>query len=105
MKTCVQSFKDDDNNFDFTLTDREGFEMSQPLLIDRIIKAINFYPTTTRCARDYILVGFPLLNKDVDSQAQQAHWKYHGLLGKYAWLPARNQSPRYSNGNSPVCKV
>ena len=62
------------------LPDEQGFEMSQPFLIDRIITAINFDSTTTKSARDNVPVDFPLLNKDVDGPARKARWKYRGLI-------------------------
>ena len=121
MKRFVQSLKDGDENFDFTedgtlenylgvniakLPDEQGFEMSQPFLIDRIITAINFDSTTTKSARDNVPVGFPLLNKDVDGPARKARWKYRGLIGMLGYLQgtsrpdiamATHQCARFNN--------
>ena len=121
MKTFVQSLKDGDENFDFTeegtlenylgvniakLPGGEGFEMSQPFLIDRIIKAINFDSTTTKSARDNVPAVYPLLNKDVDGPARKAHWKYRGLIGMLGYLQgtsrpdiamATHQCARFNN--------
>ena len=60
--------------------------MSQPFLIDRIIKAINFDSTTTMSARDSVLVGFHLLNKDVDGPARETCWKYGEFIGMLGYL-------------------
>ena len=51
------------------LPDEKGFEMSEPFLIDILIKAVNFDSTTTKSARDNVPVGFPLLNKAMDNHS------------------------------------
>ena len=48
------------------LSDESGSSMTQPFLINRIIKALKFDSTTTKGARDNIPAGYPLLNKDID---------------------------------------
>ena len=48
------------------LSGGKGFEMSQPFLTDRIIKAIDFDFAPTKGARNNVPVGYPLLNKDMD---------------------------------------
>ena len=63
-----------------------GFEMSQPFLIGRIIKAIGFEMATAKGARDNVPVAYPLLNKDVDCPARKAKWKYRGLIGMLGYL-------------------
>ena len=87
----VQSLHNGPENFVFTeegslesylgvciskLPGGKSFEMSQPFLIDRNIKAIGFDLATTKGARDNVPVGYPLLNKDIDGSPRKARWKY-----------------------------
>ena len=73
IATFVQSLYDCPENFVFTeegtlesylgvcitkLSGNAGFEMSQPFLIDRIIKAVEFEMATTKGARDNVLVTY-----------------------------------------------
>ena len=60
--------------------------MSQPFLIDKIIRAIKFETTTTKSARDNVPFGFPLLNKDEYVPARKSHRKYRGLIGMLGYL-------------------
>ena len=60
--------------------------MSQPFLIDRIIKAIGFDLAATKSAKDYVPVGQPLLNKDMDGPPKKAKWKYRGLVRMLGYL-------------------
>ena len=80
--------------------------ISQPFLIDRIIKAIGFEMTTTKDTRDNTQVAYPLLNKDVDGPARKVKWKYRGLIGVLGYLQgttcsgisiANHQCARFSN--------
>ena len=64
----------------------EGFEMSQPFLIDRIIKVIGFELATTKGAMDNVPATYPLLNKDVDGPARKTKWKYRDLIGMLGCL-------------------
>ena len=63
-----------------------GFEISQPFLVDIIIKAINFDSTTSKSARDNIPVIFCSLNTTGDGLDQQAHWNYRGLVDVFGCL-------------------
>ena len=54
------------------LPDGKGFSMTQPFLIDRIIKAIKFDLATTKGARDNVPAGYPVLNKDVNGPSRKA---------------------------------
>ena len=56
--------------------DKKGFTLSQPLLIDRVIQALNFDPKTTKSATNNTPAGDPLLNKDENGPAGKASWKY-----------------------------
>ena len=47
-----------------------GFSMSQPFLLDRIIKAVGFNSETTKSVRDGAPAVYPLLNKDCDGHLQ-----------------------------------
>ena len=91
----VQSLHNGPENFVFTeegslksylgiciskLPDGKGFEMSQPFLIDKIIKAIGFDLAATKGAMDNVQVGCPLQNKDMDDSPRKAKWKYRGLI-------------------------
>ena len=44
----------------------KGFELTQPHLIDRIIKTLNFDPKETKGARGNTPAAYPLLSKDSD---------------------------------------
>ena len=41
-------------------TDKKGFTLSQPFLIDRVIQALNFDPKTTERATHNTPAGYPL---------------------------------------------
>ena len=97
----IKSLEDGAKNFVFTdegslesylgvsmvkLPDGKGFTLSQPLLIDRIIKAIGFDMATTKSARDTVSACYPLLNKDIDGLAKKANWKYRSLIGMLGYL-------------------
>ena len=60
--------------------------MSQPFLIDRIIKVIGFELATTKGAMDNVPATYPLLNKDVDGPARKTKWKYRDLIGMLGCL-------------------
>ena len=88
------------------LPDGKGFTMSQPLLIDRIIKAIGFDMATTKSVRDNVPACYPLLNKDIDGPAKKANWKYRSLIGMLGYLQgtsrpdlsmATHQCARFNN--------
>jgi hypothetical protein len=68
------------------LPDGTGFTMSQPFLVDRIIKAIGFDIATTKSARDSVPATYPLLNKDCDGPPPKANWKYRSLIGMLGYL-------------------
>ena len=117
----VQSLHNGPENFVFTeegslesylgvciskLPGGKSFEMSQPFLIDRIIKAIGFDLATTKGARDNVPVGYPLLNKDTDGPLRKAKWKYRTLIRMLGYLQgttrpdismATHQCARFNN--------
>ena len=121
MAAFVQSLRDGPENFVFTedgtlesylgvcitrLPGNAGFEMSQPFLIDRILKVIGFEMATTKGARDNVPVAYSLHNKEVDGPARKAKWKYRGLNGMLGYLQgtarpdisiANHQCARFSN--------
>ena len=98
----VQSLHNGPKNFVFTeegalnptylgvcitkLSGSEGFKMSQPFLIDGIIKTIGFELATTKGARDNARTTYPLLNRDVNGPAKKAKSKYRGLVGMLGYL-------------------
>ena len=101
IKSFIQSLGSGPENFDFTdegtleaylgvnvtkVPDGTGFSMSQPFLIDRIIKALNFNSTTTKGSRDNVPATYPLLNKDINGPPRKANWKYRGLIGMLGYL-------------------
>ena len=56
----------------YPLPDGKGFTLSQPFLIDRIIKAWGFDPNTTEGATNNNPDGYPLLNKYESVPARKA---------------------------------
>ena len=117
----VQSLHNGPENFVFTeegslesylgvciskLSGTEGFIMSQPFLIDRLIKAIGFDLSTTNGSRDNVPASYPLLGKDVDGPVRKAKWKYRGIIGMLGYLQnttrpdismATHQCARFNN--------
>lgn len=63
-----------------------GFALTQPFLIERIVKALNFDPGTTKGARDDVPVGYPLLGKDTDGLSRKGTWSYRSLIGMLGYL-------------------
>ena len=63
------------------LPDGKGFTLYQQFLIDIIIQALGFDPNTTKGATNNNPAGYPLLNKDENSPARKASWKYRGITG------------------------
>ena len=70
----------------YSFLDKKGFTLSQPLLIDRVIQALNFDPKTTMSATNNTLAGYPLLNKDENGPARKSSWKYQGIIGMLGYL-------------------
>jgi hypothetical protein len=68
------------------LPNKEGFVLSQPHLIGRIIEALNFDPKTTKGARGNTPVAYPLLSKDENGPHRKASWKYRSLIGMLGYL-------------------
>ena len=66
--------------------DNKVFTLSQPLLIDRVIQALNFVPKTTKSATNNAPAGYPLLNKYDNGPSRKASWKYRGNLGMLVCL-------------------
>ena len=65
---------------------RSGFIMSQPFLLDRIIKAVGFDSASTESARDGVPAVYPLLRKDCDDLPHKAKWKYRSVIGMLGYL-------------------
>ena len=65
---------------------RSGFIMSQPFLLDRIIKAVGFDSASTESARDGVPAVYPLLSKDCDGLSHKANWKYRSVIGMLGYL-------------------
>ena len=65
--------------------DKKGFTLYQPLLIDRVIQALNFHPKTTKSATNNTPAGYPLL------PCQKSVLE---VLGYYwhAWLSTRDNT-------------
>ena len=68
------------------LPNKEGFVLSQPHLIGRIIEALNFDLKTTKGARGNTPVAYPLLSKDENGPPRKASWKYRSLIGMLGYL-------------------
>ena len=68
------------------LPHNEGFTLTQPFLIDRIIRALNFDPATTKSPRGNTPVSYPLLSKDTDGLPRKADWKYRSVIGMLGYL-------------------
>ena len=68
------------------LPDDQGFTLTQPFLIGRIIEFINFDPATTKGARGNTPAGYPLLSKDTDGPDRKATWKYRAAIGMLGYL-------------------
>lgn len=66
--------------------DEDGFTLSQPFLIDRIIKALNFDPAVTKGSRGNTPVAYPLLSKDEDGLGRKAAWSYRSVIGMLGYL-------------------
>ena len=73
------------------LSDKKSFMLSQPLLIDRIIQALNFDPKTTKSATNNTPSGYPLLNKDDNRPARKVSWKYWGVIGMLGYLQGKTR--------------
>ena len=80
--------------------------MSQPFLIDRIIKAFNFDSTTTKGSRYNVPTAYSLLNKNINGPPRKATWKYRGIIGMLGYLQgttrpdismATHQCARFNN--------
>ena len=68
------------------LSDGKGFTLSQPLLIDRIIQVLGFYPKNTKGDTNNTPAGYPILNKYENGPVRKASWKYHGTIGMLGYL-------------------
>ena len=64
----------------------KGFELTQPHLIDRIIKTLNFDPKETKGARGNTPAAYPLLSKDPDGLPRKADWKFRSVIGMLGYL-------------------
>ena len=69
-----------------SFTDKKGFTLSQPFLIDIVIQALNFDPKTTKIATNNTPDGYPLLKKYENAPARKASWKYRGIIGMLGYL-------------------
>ena len=92
--------------YSYPFPDGKLFTLSQPFLIDRVIKALGFYPKTTKGATNNTPAGYPLLNKDENGPARKASWKYRGIIGMLGYLQvttrpdtpmATHQCARFNN--------
>ena len=101
MDTFIDSLKNGPEKFVFTdegkmssylgvdisrLPDNDGFKLSQPFLIERIIQAVNFDMSATKGARDNVPAGYPLLSKDENGPPRKAPWKYRSIVGMLGYL-------------------
>ena len=101
IEKFIQSLTDGPEKFDFTdegtmssylgvditrHTNKKGFTLSQPFLIERIIQTINFDPATTKGARGNTPATYPLLNKDENGPTRKATLKYCGVIGMLGYL-------------------
>lgn len=68
------------------LPSNKEFPMSQPFLIARIIKSLNFDSITTKSARDNVTVFYPLPNKDVDGPVRKTKRKCRGIIDMLGYL-------------------
>ena len=67
-----------------TKLDDGRIKLSQPHLIDQIIKDVNFKPNTKPCSTP--VQSTTILNKDPDGQAHNASWHYRSVIGKLKLL-------------------
>ena len=70
----------------YPLTDKKGFNLSQPFLIDTVIQALNFDPKTTKSVTKNAPDGYPLLNKDKNGPARKASRKYRVIIGMLGYF-------------------
>ena len=97
----INSLAKGQENFDFTdegtlssylgveiskQPNNEGFTLSQPYLIERIIQALGFDPSTTKSPRGNTPVSYPLLSKDPDGLPRKATWNYRSIIGMLGYL-------------------
>ena len=68
------------------LQDGTRFSMSQPFLLDRIIKAVGYDSATTKSARDGVPAIYSLIDKDCDGPPPKANWKYRTVIGMLGYL-------------------
>ena len=73
------------------LIDGKGLTLSQPLLIDRMIKDLGFDPKTAKGATNNNPDGYPLLNKDENGPARKAYWKYRGIIGMIGYFQGKTR--------------
>ena len=90
----------------YPFPDGKLFTLSQPFLIDRVIKYLGFDPKTTKGATNNTPAGYPLLNKDENDPSRKASWKYRGIIGMLGYLQvttrpdtpmATHQCARFNN--------
>ena len=101
LDNFIKSLKHGKENFVFTdegsmssylgveisrLPDDQGFSLSQPFLIERIIKTLNFDFSTTKGARGNTPATYPLLSKDTEGPPMKANWKYRSVIGMLGYL-------------------
>ena len=67
------------------LSNKEGFVLSQPHLIGRIIEALHFDLKTIKGARGNTPVAYPLLSNDENERHRKAPWKYRTLIGMFGY--------------------
>ena len=70
----------------YPLSDKKGFILSQPLLININIQALNFDPKTTKSATNNTPDGYPLLNKYENDPTRKVSWNYRGIIVMLGYL-------------------
>ena len=69
---------------DINQIDDKSFELTQPFLIERIIKFLGLENGKTH--EKLTPVGKPLLNKDLDGALRKYDWNYRGAIGMLTYL-------------------
>ncbi len=64
--------------------DKDSFELTQPLLIERITSCLGIADGKTN--EKLTPVGKPLLNKDLLGLPRKYDWEYHGAIGMLIYL-------------------
>ena len=84
FKFTDEGSKDKYLGVDIAQVDKNSFEMSQPFLIDRIVKLLGL--ENAKHNEKFTPVGKPLLNKDPDGVERKYSWNYRGAIGMLTYL-------------------